>query len=258
MMINKLTAIAVVFMAGILFAAPAVAGDKRIGILVFDKVLTSDVIAPAEVFGVATRKSWFSDYEVVFIGVERKPVITTEEGIRLPVDATIYDAPELDALIVASAYDMDWLFKNDDLTEFLRSQAKTATWLGSRLFKNDDLTEFLRSQAKTATWLGSNCSGAFLYAHAGLLDGYRATTWAGGEAQLEREFPEIDVVFDQNVVVDRNRISSNGGVPSYQSALVMLSMMAGTGKAKTVYETIQLNRLIPWSDIEAYLPEDKK
>ena len=233
-MINKITAIAVVFMASILFAAPAVAGDKRIGILVFDKVLTSDVIAPAEVFGVATRKSWFSDYEVVFIGVEREPVITTEEGIRLPVDATIYDAPELDALIVASAYDMDWLFKNDDLTEFLRSQAKTATWLGS------------------------NCSGAFLYAHAGLLNGYRATTWAGGEAQLEREFPEIDVVFDQNVVVDRNRISSNGGVPSYQSALVMLSMMAGTGKAKTVYETIQLNRLIPWSDIEAYLPEDKK
>lgn len=232
-MINKLTAIAVVFMAGILFAAPAVAGDKRIGILVFDKVLTSDVIAPAEVFGVATRKSWFSDYEVVFIGVERKSAITTEEGIRLPVDATIYDAPKLDALIVASAYDMDWLFKNDDLTEFLRSQAKTATWLGS------------------------NCSGAFLYAHAGLLDGYRATTWAGGEAQLEREFPEIDVVFDQNVVVDRNRISSNGGVPSYQSALVMLSMMAGTGKAETVYETIQLNRLIPWSDIEAYLPEDK-
>ncbi len=234
MMINKLTAIAVLFLAGILFAPPTFAGDKRIGILVFDKVLTSDVIAPAEVFGVATRKSWFSDYEVVFIGVERKPVITTEEGIRLPVDATIYDAPKLDALIVASAYDMDWLFENDDLTAFLRDQAKTATWLGS------------------------NCSGAFLYAHAGLLDGFRATTWAGGEVQLEREFPKIDVVFDQNVVVDRNRISSNGGVPSYQAALVMLSMMAGTNKAKTVFETIQLNRLIPWSDIEAYLPEEKK
>lgn len=233
MMINKLTAMVVVVMVNMLFAAPAFADDKRIGILVFDKVLTSDVIAPAEVFGVATRKSWFSDYEVVFIGVERKPAITTEEGIRLPVDTTIYDAPKLDALIVASAYDMDWLFENEDLTAFLRSQAKTAAWLGS------------------------NCSGAFLYAHAGLLDGYRATTWAGGEKQLEREFPEIDVVFDQNVVVDRNRISSNGGIPSYQSALVMLSMMAGTGKAKTVFETIQLNRLIPWSDIEAYLPEDK-
>ena len=44
-MINKLTAIVVVFMASLLFAAPAFADDKRIGILVFDKVLTSDVIA---------------------------------------------------------------------------------------------------------------------------------------------------------------------------------------------------------------------
>lgn len=230
MFINKFTAAAGFFLAIMIFSNPASAGDKRIGVLVFDKVLTSDVTAPAEVFGVATRKSWFSDYEVVFIGVERKSVITTEEGIRLPVDATIYDAPKLDVLIVASAYDMDWLFKNDDLTAFLRSQEKTVTWLGS------------------------NCSGAFLYAHAGLLDGYRATTWAGGEAQLQREFPKIKVVFDKNVVVDRNRISSNGGIPSYQSALVMLSMMAGTGKAKTVFETIQLNRLIPWSNIEAYLP----
>lgn len=232
-MVNRFTAVAIFFVASIVLATPSHAADKRIGILVFDNVLTSDVIAPAEVFGVATRKSWFSNYEVVLIGVERKPVITTEEGIRLPVDATIYDAPELDALIVASAYDMDGLFKNEDLTAFLHRQGKTVSWLGS------------------------NCSGAFLYAHAGLLDGYRATTWAGGEAQLQREFPKINVVVDTNVVVDRNRISSNGGVPSYQSALVMLSLMAGSGKAKTVFETIQLNRLIPWSDMEAYLPASK-
>ena len=232
MNINRLHIITVLLVASVLLVAPAFAADKRIGVLVFDTVLTSDVTAPAEVFGVATRKSWFADYEVVFIGVERnKPVITTEEGIRLPVDATIYDAPKLDALIVASAYEMDWLFKNADLTDFLLTQAKTVKWLAS------------------------NCSGAFLYAHAGLLDGYSATTWAGGERGLQRDFPKIKVVIDKNVVVDRNRISSNGGIPSYQAALVMLSMMADPGKAKTVFETIQLNRLIPWSDIENFFPE---
>lgn len=94
-----------------------------------------------------------------------------------------------------------------------------------------------------------------MYAHAGLLDGYSATTWAGGERGLQRDFPKIKVVIDKNVVVDRNRISSNGGIPSYQAALVMLSMMADPGKAKTVFETIQLNRLIPWPDIENFTPE---
>lgn len=215
-----------------LLSLPATAADKRIGILVYDNVLTSDVTAPAEVFGVATRKSWFSDYEVQLISVDRKDIITTEEGLRLPVDATIYDALELDALIVTSSYEMD------------------------RLFENDDLTAFLKDQASKVTWLASNCSGAFLYAHAGLLNGYRATTWAGGEKQLQKEFPDINVIVDRNVVVDRNRISSNGGLPSYQGALVLLAMMSSPGKAKGVFETIQLNRLIPWSEVARYLPDE--
>lgn len=216
-----------------LYSLPSLAADKRIGILVYDKVLSSDVTAPAEVFGVATRKSWFSEYEVLLIGVDRnKSVVTTEEGIRLTVDKTIYDSPKLDALIVTSSYVMD------------------------TLFENKDLTKFLKAQANNVSWLASNCSGAFLYAHAGLLDGYTATTWAGGEKQLQREFPKINVIEDRNVVVDRNRISSNGGIPSYQGALVLLALMSSERKAKAVFETIQLNRLIPWTDVTKYLPEE--
>lgn len=221
-----------ILMVMALYSLPAMAADKRIGILVYDKVLTSDVTAPAEVFGVATRESWFSDYEVLLIGVERDAaVVTTEEGIRLTVDTTIYDSPKLDALIVTSSYVMD------------------------SLFENADLTAFLTEQATTASWLASNCSGAFLYAHAGLLDGYTTTTWAGGEPQLQREFPNINVIEDRNVVVDRNRISSNGGIPSYQGALVLLAQMSSKRKARDVFETIQLNRLIPWTEITRYLPE---
>ncbi len=215
-----------------LYSLPSLAADKRIGILVYDNVLSSDVTAPAEVFGVATRKSWFSNYEVLLIGVDRDAsVVTTEEGIRLTVDQTIYDNPKLDALIVTSSYAMD------------------------TLFENEDLTNFLTDQAESVSWLASNCSGAFLYAHAGLLDGYTATTWAGGEKQLQREFPQIDVLEDRNVVVDRNRISSNGGVPSYQGALVLLAKMTSERKAKEVFETIQLNRLISWAEVTKYLPE---
>lgn len=216
-----------------LLSFPALAAEKHIGILVYDNVLSSDVTAPAEVFGVATRKSWFSNYKVLLIGVERdEAVVTTEEGIRLTVDKTIYDNVELDALIVTSSYIMD------------------------TLFENKDLTKFLQTQARNVSWLASNCSGAFLYAHAGLLDGYTATTWAGGEKQLQREFPSINVIEDRNVVVDRNRISSNGGVPSYQGALVLLTLMSSEGKAKKVFETIQLNRLISWSEVTRYFPEE--
>ena len=213
------------------FSLSVSAASKKIGVLVYDEVLTSDAVAPAEVFGVASRKAWFSDYEVLLINVERGETVTTEEGLTLQVDANIYDDLDLDVLIVNSAYDMDWLFENEDLTQFMRGQAKKVEWLAS------------------------NCSGAFLYAHAGLLDGYRATTWAGGESALQRQFPKVDVIVDQNVVVDRNRLTSNGGVPSYQAALVLLWLMSGESNAKEVFETIQFNRLIPWSEIEKYKPD---
>ncbi len=204
--------------------------SEKIGVLVYDNVLTSDVIAPAEVFGVATKKSWFSTYEVVLIGVEKdKKTIKTEEGIKLSVDATIYDPLELDALIVTSAYSMN------------------------HLYSNKKLMEFLKNQAKSVKWLVSNCSGAFLYAHAGLLDGYQATTWAGGEKGLQKKFPKIEVIEDRNVVVDRNRITTNGGIPSYQGALVLLSKLTKVGNAKEVFEAIQLNRLIPWSDVTKFM-----
>ena len=219
------------FLALIGFSLSAAAADKKIGILVYDEVLTSDAVAPTEVFGVASRKAWFSDYEVSLINVEREETVTTEEGLTLEVDANIYDDLDLDVLIVNSAYDMEWLFENEDLTGFMKDQAEKVEWLAS------------------------NCSGAFLYAHAGLLDGYEATTWAGGESDLQKQFPEIDVIVDQNVVVDRNRITSNGGVPAYQGALVLLGLMSGEGNAKEVFETIQLNRITPWSEIVKYNPE---
>lgn len=129
----------------VLFSSPLIAAEKHIGILVYDKVLSSDVTAPAEVFGVATRKSWFSDYKVLLIGVDRDAtVVTTEEGIRLTVDTTIYDNPNLDALIVTSSYVMD------------------------SLFENKDLTAFLKKQAENVSWLASNCSGAFFVCSCGL------------------------------------------------------------------------------------------
>lgn len=229
-MFKKVIQLLLVLQSGLLWTNTAVSAEHQIGILVFDTVLTSDIVAPAEVFGVASRKSWFSDYEVIFVGVDQKDSITTEEGIEIKVDATIHDTLDLDVLIVNSAYDMQ------------------------HLFDNKALTQFLLDQSAKVSWLVSNCSGAFLYAHAGLYDGYRATTYAGGEKKLQRGFPKISVVHDTNVVVDRNRISTNGGIPSYQGALVLLSMMSNPNRAQSVYETIQLNRLIPWTDISKYLP----
>ncbi|MCV5245591.1 hypothetical protein OFC58_33855, partial [Escherichia coli] len=86
---------------------------------VYDGVLTSDVTAPLEVFGVASRLTWFSDYEVLTISVSDQKTITTEEGLKIGVDAWIGDQPELDVLVLTSSYDMDALIENKDLIHFI-------------------------------------------------------------------------------------------------------------------------------------------
>ena len=44
-----------------LFTSSSFAGQSKIGILVFDGFLSSDVTAPIEVFGAASKKAWFSN-----------------------------------------------------------------------------------------------------------------------------------------------------------------------------------------------------
>lgn len=195
------------------------AATKRIGIIVFDGVLTSDITAPIEVFGEASHQSWFSNYEVITIAASDSILIKTEQGIRIKANVLLKDNPRIDVLLVPSAYDM------------------------APLLNNPELITYIQNHAKKVEWLASNCSGAFLLGKAGVLNGVKATTWAGGEDDLKRAFPKIDVQWDQNVVVDGNVITSNGSIVSYEAALVLLGKIASPKKAKEVAEALQFTRV---------------
>jgi transcriptional regulator GlxA family with amidase domain len=91
--------------------------------------------------------------------------------------------------------------------------------------------------------MASNCSGAFLLAQAGLLDGKKATTWAGGEKTLANAYPKIDVQYDQNIVVDEQVITSNGGPVSYQAAFALLAKLSSEKFSEEISQAIQFNRL---------------
>jgi transcriptional regulator GlxA family with amidase domain len=97
----------------------------KIGIIVFDGFLTSDVTASVEVFGAATKKSWFSSYQVIPISATRKTLVVSEEGLRIVADKSIYDKMKVDVLLVPSSYEMDPLIRNKDLIDFI----------GNRIFK---------------------------------------------------------------------------------------------------------------------------
>lgn len=195
------------------------ASTSKIGILVFDGFLTSDVTAPIEVFGAASKKSWFSSYEVVLVSATKNKTVLSEEGLKIVADNTIYDTLDLGVLVVPSAYEMQ---------PFLDSP---------------DLIQFIKKQGQSAAWVASNCSGAFLLGEAGLLDGKKATTWAGGEKGLASDYPNIDVQYNKNVVIDKKVITSNGGPVSYQAAFELLSKLSSAAFSREISESIQFNRL---------------
>ena len=202
-----------------------------IGIIVFDGVLTAEVMGPAEVFAIASQQDWLKGTKVLLIGIEQQPTIRTAEGIQLTVDATIADDLALDVLLVPGGNDTNALLEHERLNAFIQAQ-ETST-----------------------QWLGSVCSGAFILGNAGVLDGKQATTWFGGETRLQAQFPKIEVVNDRPVVLDNRRITADGGLVSYRAALVLLGKLSSPEQSKEVYESLSMGRMGSWAEIEATIRE---
>jgi transcriptional regulator GlxA family with amidase domain len=210
-------------------------GDKivrtnyTIGIIVFDDVLTSEVIGPAEVFGIAGEYEWFEGSKVLLIGVEQQSVIRTSDHIKLVVDYRIEDDIDLDVLVVPGAMDVE------------------------DLLKNEALSAFIQKHEQTSQWVSSICAGAFILGNAGVLDGLKATTWFGGETSLQEQFPEIQVIHDNPVVIDNRHITANGGLVSYRMALILLAQLTSREHAQLVYKRLGIARIGDWDAIEASL-----
>jgi transcriptional regulator GlxA family with amidase domain len=194
-------------------------GITRIGVMLYDGILTSDVTAPMEVFGAAIASDAVSNYELVTVGMQAGTV-RTQEGLTLYAEYSIANAPELDVIIVGSRYGMDAVLDNQSFMDFIRER-------GAR-----------------ASWLASNCSGAYILAAAGFLSGRKATTYPGGEVWLKLNHPSIDIEIDETVVVDGNIVTSNGSLISYEAALTLLRLMAGSDKQQEIADLLYYNRLL--------------
>ena len=75
----------------------------------------------------------------------------------------------------------------------------------------EEALEALRRAHRRGARVLSVCTGAFVLAHAGLLDGRRATTHWGFAEELAARFPEVEV--DASVLfVDEGRVLTSAGV----------------------------------------------
>jgi len=83
------------------------------------------------------------------------------------------------------------------------------------------LLEWMTRQYKNGAEIASICSGAFLLASSGLLDGRNCSThWAHADA-FRRQFPKVTLLPDR-LITDEKGICTNGGAYSFLNLMIYL------------------------------------
>ena len=152
-----------------------------------------DITGPLEVFGRAARmlteeRGWRVPAYTVEIAATKAGALRTSSGIRLIADRGIAQ--------VRGPFDTIFVSGGIGTTEAIRDRA---------------LIEWLRGSMRRTRRLCSVCTGAFLLAEAGLLDGLPATTHWRQCARLAAQYPAVKVETDP-IFVRAGKISTSAGV----------------------------------------------
>ncbi len=167
---------------------------QTVGILIFDDVEVLDFCGPFEVFAMARAPSEAADateeraplFHPLTIA-ERPEIVRCRGGLLVQPHHTIHDHPPLDILVVPGGQ-------------------------GTRRERtNRTLLDWIAAQDRQTALTTSVCTGAFLLAANGLLDGLRATTHWASIGWLRDYHPAIDVRDDLRVV-DEGRVVTSAGV----------------------------------------------
>ena len=101
---------------------------------------------------------------------------------------------------------------------------------------------FLRKVANTKVNLGSTCTGSYLLAAAGLLEGYKCTIHWENLAGMREEFPNI-LMSSNLFAIDRNRFTCSGGSSSLDMMLQLIGQQQGPELAAAVSEMFIMERI---------------
>jgi transcriptional regulator GlxA family with amidase domain len=176
----------------------AAAADPRVALIVaFPGVLGLDVVGPLEVFAMANRFRADPAYATSVVSMAGG-MVAASSGLIIETEPVGTVAGPVDTLMVAGGY----------------STGQAAD--------DRDLVRWLADAATSARRVTSVCTGAWLLARAGLLDGRRATTHWSVCDPLATHFPSVDVETDRIYVRDGNVWTSAGVTAGMDLALALV------------------------------------
>ncbi|WP_231950242.1 GlxA family transcriptional regulator [Paraburkholderia caribensis] len=179
--------------------------SRRIVVFVYEGAQPIDVSGPLQTFDTASEEASGNDYRCCVVSVDGGPV-------RLQSGMTVLAEPlpkgaRFDTLVIPGGPGVH----------------------AAR--KSLEIVRHVRELAKLADRVCSVCTGAFLLAQAGLLEGRKATTHWRACATLSREFPGVQVQPDPIWVRDEQIWTSAGVTAGIDLALAMVEADFGSALA---------------------------
>ncbi|WP_425623833.1 GlxA family transcriptional regulator [Agrobacterium radiobacter] len=185
---------------------------RQIEILVFPDAQVLDATGPAQVFASANRLSRATadgPYEVALVSEETQ--VTCNSGIKLLCQTLPTGKPAPDTAIVAGGSGVNAACNRPALIEWVHDRAP-----------------------RGVRRMASVCSGAFLLAEAGLLDGRRAVTHWRRCDEFAKRFPKVRLERDPIFLRDGSIWTSAGVTAGIDLALAMVEEDHGRALALAV------------------------
>ena len=187
----------------------------RIAIALFDGAEELDFAGPWEVLSFWAHEVARAEVEVVTVAASPDPV-RAAKGMRVLPDHTLHEVGAPDVFLMPGG-------------------RGTRTLLGP----DEPLHAALRAMAEAGTLLTSVCTGALVYAAAGLLRNRPATTyWAAFDELLALD-PSIEARPDDRFVDDGDVITAAGVSAGIDMALHLVNRLDGLDAARATRRGIQ-------------------
>ncbi len=193
-------------------------GKRNTAILLFDDVEVLDFAGPFEVFSVTNELHDYAILNVYTVARNKVPVLA-RNGLSVNPDFRMAEAPHPDFLIVPGGY-------------------------GTRQVLNQpDVISWIKGSAETAEKVMSVCTGSFLLAKAGLLEGLRATTHHQVLELLIQLAPNTQIVRGERFV-DNGRIITSGGISTgIDMCLYVIELVYGEDAAQKTAAYMEYRRI---------------
>jgi len=179
----------------------------NIGIYIYDDTEVLDFTGPYEVFTTATRMKVRQEPENqklfdVFLIAEKDDLVTARADFKVQPHYTVQNHPKIDILIIPGGIHVHELDK-------------------------PGVISWLTRQSQYTQITASVCTGAFLLAKAGLLEGNACTTHWEDIPDLQAMFPNLEVKEDVPWVDNGKIVTSAGISAGIEMALHLVARLAG-------------------------------